>query len=263
MNLLSNLLRGAAFSALALVSMAQTPAPVVADDSGPSFTITPAYVSQYIFRGARIGGAAFTPTIEGSIGNLTVGAWGNIPLKNGLFNQSNIEFDYYGSYGVEVIKDTLTVTPGFTAYTYPHATRTEGTYRATFEPSLALAYTVADITFTPKVYYDLTLKGATYEFSTTYTVPLKALDTELDLTATAGTFEWTDVTSSGPRTKNWGNYYLVGVSAPFKVGKNSTLSLGYAYTKGTGNYLKVGNEPQQSTGVAGHGVVTVSYSLSF
>ena len=140
-----------------------------------------------------------------------------------------------------------------------------------FEPNLALNYTVAGVKFTPKIYYDLRLKGPTYELTVAYTVPLTEAKSELDFTATAGTFKWTSaapdqVNSLGQPAdvKNWGNYWLVGVSAPYQVTKDSKLSLSLAYTKGSDNFFKTGTDGKvANTAAVGRGVISISYAITF
>src|SRR6267142_1200844 len=71
----------------ALSAYAQTPpapaAPVVAPAApSSSWVFTPAFASQYMFRGARLGGPSFEPTLEYDSGALAVGVWGNVPLKD-------------------------------------------------------------------------------------------------------------------------------------------------------------------------------------
>ena len=67
-----------------------------------------------------------------------------------------------------------------------------------------------------------------------------------------------------PSVKNWGNYWLVGVSAPFTVTKDSKIVLGFAYTEGSGNYFKQGSAPKvQNTAAVGRGVLTVSYAITY
>jgi len=220
-----------------------------------------------MFRGARLGGPSFEPSLEYDNGNLAIGVWSNFPLKDKVVGQSDPEFDFYGSYTIEAIKDTLSWVPGYTIYTYPNADKSNGFYKATFEPNVALNYSVANTTwkFTPKIYYDFVLKGPTYELGAAYTIPLKDANTELDFTGTVGTFKWTDaVADSTPKGKNWGNYYLIGVAAPFTVSANSKLTVGFAYTKGSDNYVKIGTDHKQlNTAAVGRGVVTISYAITF
>jgi hypothetical protein len=109
------------------------------------------------------------------------------------------------------------------------------------------------------------LKGPTYEFNIAAALPLKALGTELDWNATAGTFIVRDAANgANPAVKNWGNYYLLGVSAPFAISYASKLILGVAYTKGSGNFLKAGSTPKvENTAAVGRGIVTINYSYTF
>ncbi len=253
----------------ALSASAQTPAaPAPAADAAPSssWTFTPSFASQYMFRGARLGGPSFEPSIEFDSGSLALGVWSNFPIADKVDGQSDPEFDIYGSYSIEVVKDTLSWVPGFTIYTYPNAKKANGFYTATFEPNLAINYSVAGWKFTPKIYYDVVLKGPTLELTAAYTVPLKDLDTELDFTGTAGTFKWTSAAAdTSPDVKNWGNYYLIGVSAPFQIVKDTQkLVVGVAYTKGSDNFIKQGSFAKVANSAAvGRGVVTISYAITF
>ena len=225
-----------------------------------------------MFRGSRLGGPSFQPAIEFDSGNVALGVWNNTPISNKVDGQSDPEFDFYGSYTIEVVKDTLSWVPGFTIYTYPNAKESNGFYKATYEPNLALNYSVAGWKFTPKIYYDLRLKGPTYEFSAAYTVPLKDANTELDFIGTAGTFKWTtaapdQVNSLGQSAdlKNYGNYWLIGVSAPFQIVKDTQkLTIGWAYTKGDENFIKIGTDAKfRNPGAVARGVLTVSYAITF
>ena len=229
-----------------------------------SVVVTPSVVSQYMFRGNRLGGPSFEPSVEVDSGNLAIGVWANKPISDKVPGQSDPEIDPYGSYKF-VINDSLNVAPGFTWYNYPNANTGNGFYKATFEPNFALNYTVSGVTFTPKLYYDVILKGPTYELTAAYAVPLKDIGSELDFTATGGTYIIKDaVKDASPDVKNWGNYYLVGVSAPITITKASKLIIGFAYTKGTDNYFKQGSFPKYSnTGAVGRGVVTLSYAYTF
>jgi uncharacterized protein (TIGR02001 family) len=255
-----------AFALGALSLSAQTAAPVPAPVAAPSvaITVTPAFVSQYMFRGQRLGGPSFEPAVEAAYGNLTAGVWANFPIKDKVVGQSDPELDFYGSY-TSVVSDALSIVPGFTFYAYPKAKTKDGFYKGTFEPSLAVNYTLSGVKFTPKIYYDFVLDGPTLELTTTYAVPLKDLGTELDFTGTYGSYLAKDfVKDSTPRTKAWGNYWLIGVAMPFQLTKESKLTVGFAYTKGDSAFVKTGSAPKSSnTSAVGRGVVTVSYSYAF
>ena len=154
---------------------AAAPAPAAAPASAVSVVVTPAFVSQYMFRGVRLGGPSFEPAVEVDSGNLALGVWSNFPIKDKVPGQSDPEIDPYGSYKV-TINDSLSVAPGFTWYNYPNADTSNGFFKSTFEPNIALNCTAGGVTFTPKLYYDLVLKGPTYELTVTYTTPLKEID---------------------------------------------------------------------------------------
>jgi uncharacterized protein (TIGR02001 family) len=270
---MNRLLRSKSTGIAVLLSLAcslhaQTTAPATPTTAAPassiSVVVTPALVSQYMFRGVRLGGFSFQPAVEVDSGSLAIGVWGNSPLKDKVDGQSDPEIDPYGSYTM-AINDSLSVVPGFTWYNYPNADTSNGFYKSTFEPNIALNYVVGAAKFTPKFYYDMVLKGPTYELTVAYTVPLKEIGSELDWTAVGGTYIIRDAAKGAdPSVKNWGNYYLVGVSMPFAIGKSGKLSIGYAYTKGSGNYFKQGMDPKvENTAAVGRGVLTLSYAITF
>jgi uncharacterized protein (TIGR02001 family) len=262
---MNNKLLTAMAGILACAAMhAQAPAAAPAAAPSVSFTATASVVSQYMFRGQRLNGAGFQPSIEMAAGDFTAGVWGNFVLDSQVPDSSDPEIDVYGSYTLTLGKD-LTLVPGFTAYFYPKAPTSAGYYRSTFEPSLALNYTFEGVKVSPKIYYDTVLDGATYELSAAYAVPLKDVGSELDFTATAGTYKLKDTANeTTPAVKSWGDYWLLGVSMPFQLSKTSKLSLGYAYTEGRNAFTKQGTLGRAPNSLAvGRGVVTVGYALSF
>jgi uncharacterized protein (TIGR02001 family) len=262
----------------ALTMQAQTPAPATATPAAPAAaatppappapayttTFTPAVVSTYMFRGQRLGGGAFEPSVEVDAGNLAIGVWANIPLANKVPGVSDPEIDPYASYTFN-INDSLSVQPGFTLYTYVNAKENNGFYEYTFEPNIAVNYTVAGIKFTPKIYYDVVLKGPTYELTLGYALPLKDQGTELDFTAQVGTYLQTDTAKNvSPEVKAWGDYDLVGVSAPFTINAASKVIVGFAYTQGSGAFTKQsGAAKAPNTLATGRCVVSLSYAYTF
>jgi hypothetical protein len=231
-----------------------------------SVTLTPSFVSQYMLRGTRRGGPSFEPNIEYASGPLALGVWTNFPLSEKVAGQSDPEIDPYGSFTFELSKE-FTVQPGFIWYTYPKAEKAKGFYPQTFEPSIALNWMPADgWKLTPKAYYDVLLSQVLVEFNAGYALPVKSAGTELDFLGTYGAFEATDARASiSPATKNWGNYWLVGVSAPFQIlNDTQKLILGFAYTKGSANFLKQDGTPKSKNSAAvGRGVFTLSYAITF
>ena len=232
---------------------------------GTSVVASSTVVSQYMFRGARLGGPSFQPSVEVDSGNFAFGVWASTPIADKVPGQSDPEIDPYVTYTYKV-NDSFNIAPGFTWYYYPGADMNKGFFKSTYEPNIALNYTLKPgVRLTPKIYYDVVLKAVTYELTATYATPLKDLGTELDWTATGGTFMTKDYyREADPREKNWGDYYLVGVSAPFTINKHSKLTVGFAYTKGTANFIKLGSSPKiANSAAAGRAVISLGYSYTF
>lgn len=226
-------------------------APAIPDAPSWSYSIIPSFVSQYMFRGALVDGASFQPSVEADYGDYAVGVWVSTPLSGKVPGSSNPEVDLYASWK-HTLTDSLSLSPGFTLYTYPSAPTDQGFYRATFEPSVALVYTVGALTLTPKVYYDVVLQGFTYEGTAAYAYPMPAFGTELDLAATVGTFLLDHSINASPSQKASGNYWSVGAGIPFTITKASKLTIGWAYAEGW-----------SSAGTVGRGVLSASYAYSF
>jgi uncharacterized protein (TIGR02001 family) len=233
--------------------------------NAPTVTANVAVVSQYMFRGQRLGGVSFQPSVElGNMfdGKMALGVWLNKPIANRVPGVSDPEIDFYGSW-TATMAENLSIVPGFTYYYYPRLVNT--VHKATFEPSLALNYTMSGVKLTPKVYYDFMLDGATWEISGAHSVALANLGVTLDLNATFGTFKLTDVVKdANPSVKNWGSYWSAGFSLPFQINPNSKLTLAWNYHQGWQNKIKQGAFPQVTNSLqAVRGVVSVNYSLSF
>lgn len=246
-------------------------APAAAAPAAPappswSTTVAPTYVSEYMFRGVKLGGNSFEPSVTSTYGNWTLEVWANDPISNSdkVPGQSDPEIDPQGSYTF-TINDSTNIQPGFTWYTYVRAPTNQGFYRMTFEPNVALNYTAEGVTVTPKIYYDMVLKGPTYELDFAYTTPLKAMGSEIDWVGTVGAYDWTDsVNSASPKIKTAGEYWLLGFTMPFTLNKSAKLILGYSYTGGGSAYTKQGNGPEiTNTAAVNRGVVTVSLAWTF
>jgi uncharacterized protein (TIGR02001 family) len=244
------------------VTFGQAAAPAAAPTT---FTATVSAVSQYMFRGLRLSDGGLQPAIEMSSGNLTLGAWSNFPFDgNKVPDSSDPEIDLYGSYNF-ALQENMTLSPGFTSYHFPEAPTSAGFYKNTFEPNIALSFTMDGVKITPKIYYDVVLKGATYEVSAFYAVPMKEIGSELDFTGTYGGYKWTDFANdASPSVKAWGQYWALGISAPFQMSLKSKLTLGFTYTEGRNAFTKAGTQGRAVNPLAiGRGVVNVSYSYAF
>lgn len=239
--------------------------PVAFADAEGSWTITTSVTSRYLFRGVEIGPECLQPSLDYVRGPLAVGLWSSIALADHVSGDGDPEIDLYASYAFANASGTLSLVPGFTAYTYPDAKHANGFHRATFEPSLALNYTWRGIRFTPRFHYDLTLEGATGELTAAFAVPLTTLGTELRFNATAGTYRWNDVTpDAAPAVKNWGDYWFASVTVPFQVSARSQVALSVLYSEGHDNFHKQGPLPKTPNHRAGgRGAVTLSYAYTF
>jgi hypothetical protein len=108
------------------------------------------------------------------------------------------------------------------------------------------------------------LKGATYEITAAIAVPLTSLGTELDFSASAGTYKWDDVAAdTSPAIKNWGDYWTIGVAVPVQLTMRSKLTLGYMYSEGRNNFYKQGTDPREVNDDArGQSAVTLTYAIT-
>lgn len=252
--------------ALAVFLWLATPQSRAASFNGEpgTWTVNPAFTSRYLFRGVELAGACFQPWVDYTIGPMSVGIWSSVALEDQVGGDADPEIDLYGSYTFSSESGALSIQPGFNLYTYPDADRSNGVYKSTFEPSLAAIFNVAGIQLTPKVYYDVMLKGATYEITAAVALPLAALGTELDFSATAGTYKWRDVTAdASPAVKNWGDYWSVGVAVPVQISLRSKLTVALTYSEGRNNFFKEGTLPRESNEAArGKTALTVIYALT-
>jgi uncharacterized protein (TIGR02001 family) len=277
--LLGGLTAGAFTSVAQTATTATTPAtttpaaapaaPAAAAPAAPaapslSIVLTPTYVSSYMFRGQRLGGQAFQPSIEADYGNWALGLWTSFPIADKVDGQSDPETDPYGSYTF-TINDNLSIVPAFTWYGYMRAPTDEGFFRDTFEPSVTLNYTVDGVKISPEIFYDVVLDTETTQISFAYTVPLKQVNSELDFLAQAGDYYGTNVIKgANPKYKAWGDYWLVGVTAPYSFNDKAKLSVGWAYTEGDNAYYKQPGTAKFTNGSAvGRGVLTVSFAYTF
>ena len=236
----------------------------IADSEG-TLTVTPSFVSAYMFRGVRYGGFSFQPAIEYSKGPLDLGLAFNFPISDKIPGTCDPEIDFTASYTWTVVPDVFTITPGASLYTYPRAKKDDGFYKATFEPSVSFGYSIDDLKFSLNLYYDTVMEGPTYEFGIEYSIPLRQLDTEIELSALIGRYDWDDSVAGWPiKINNKGDYFQAGVSIPYEFSKKSKLIAGWYYTKGTNNYFRFGNDPKESNPDAiGRGVFSLSFSHSF
>ncbi|MGH7997011.1 MAG: hypothetical protein ACREFX_11725 [Opitutaceae bacterium] len=266
-----------------------------------SVVATPVWVSQDLFRGQRLSGPAFQPSVEADYAGVALGVWTNFPIGGKVRDpaalpsaKSDPEIDVYGSNAIS-LSPSLSLQPGFTVYTYPdadplgaarpvfgqpNATVTgPGNFRATFEPSLALNWTLSPVRISPKVYYDTVLRSFTGEVDAVAALPLRSVGSELDLGATLGAYDMRsalDVRGAGTQepsgafepfgdVRRSGGYGLVQVSLPYQLGAHTRASATYAYTAGFDTRQTVAGRSGSGPNplAASRGFVTVSLAYTF
>jgi hypothetical protein len=217
-----------------------------------SCVLSSTFVSQDLFRGTFLGGASIEPCLDLSNGAYDLGVWSNSTVRNRVEGPSSTEVEIYGSYTEEVVRDRVSVAPGFTLYAPPWGPGFDGKYRASIEPSLALNYSAGGAQFSPKAYYDLVLKALTLEIDAGYTVPLRSAHTELDFTATLGA-------SSGLGA-------VVQLLAPWSFDavlcREGRHAAGLCYTGSTHeNTVSLGAGRASDRTESGRGLFTLSYAI--
>lgn len=245
--------------------LAPSPAVTAAELREGIWTVSPTVASHYVFRGVKLAGASFQPWVEYNAGPLSAGIWSSASLHGRSFRDADPEVDLYGSYAFSAASGAFSIVPGFYWYTYPAVKDEDHRHAMTFEPSLGVVFTWAGVQFTPKIYYDTVLKGATGEINAAIAVPLKSWGTELDFSASAGTYKWSNVARhESPRVKNWGDYWSVGVAVPVQITMHSKLTAAVTYSEGSNNFFKSGTAPREANADAhGQTFATLSYSFTF
>lgn len=210
-------------------SPAATPAEPVLDVS-----VTPSYVSTYMYRGMRLSGQAVQGDIDAAYGGWDAGIWSSGPIdnENKVHGWSNPEIDPYLTY-TYTINGSLNLQPGVTWYTYVEAPTADGFFKDRVEPDLALNYSVWGWKFTPEVFYDLVWKGPTGQLTAAYSIPLKDIGTSLDFSATVGGYSYHNFQNDAyPKIRESGNWWQAGVSLPYAITRQSTLTVGWQYVRG-------------------------------
>ena len=228
------------------------------------WALTPAFASQHVFRGIRLGGASAQPGLEFSAEPLAVGIWANLPFKRGSASVSGRELDLYARYAWS-LGPAMTASIGFTWYHYSGSDRGTGFARSAFEPHLGIDLFFAGIRLTPRVYYDFDRRGATAEFSAAYALPLLRLGTELDFAGTIGSYRRKyDAAGMASAVTERGDYWQFGIAIPYSLGGRSTVRLGWDYIHGFDSRLHQSGSPPISNPAAGRrGVITAALMFGF
>ena len=251
------------------------------------FTVTPALVSDYYWRGQNqhlnIGSPAFQPTIGYEKGPWSFDLGISVPL-NDKFPSDNgekskklkmsdtiyPEIDLSASYEFSFANDCFKIKPGILAYTYMTADDSGSTesdsddfFKAVFEPTVSFAFAAKDFSLSLNLYYDVIQKGPTYEVEAGYTIPITE-QIGVELSAMAGKFDLADsVPNSEQKEKFSGSYWQAGISVPIELTEKMAIVPGWYYAKGYGRTYQTGNDLKVSSPDEGRGVFSLSFSYTF
>ncbi|MEN9840484.1 MAG: hypothetical protein RL376_284 [Verrucomicrobiota bacterium] len=198
-------------TALVLAALVAGVSAQAQDAAGSSLSVTvdATYVSDYVFRGVQLADASLQPSIEAAYGDFYAGVWHSDSLKGGV----GTETDLYAGYGIK-LSDTFALDLGATRYVYESADAADST-----EAFVGLK---ADVLLSPTLYYyhDFDYEISSYIASVGYSLPVEAIKSSLDFSASYGYIQ---------RAGDDYSYGSVGVAVPYKLAENATLTVGADY----------------------------------
>lgn len=233
-----------ALLASSALAFAQEATPVQADAPTLSFTLKNTVASEYIFRGQEYGDLTYSPSLSAAWRDFYAGVVGTVS-DNLLLG--DYEIDGYVGAG-RALSERLSIDGGVVLYHYSGRNVLGKTGNDTVEPYAGLVATTGPVKVSLYYYYDLMIDDSTYEFAAAYSLPLEALRTSLNLTATAGYV-------TGDLTENYyivDDYVYYGLRAelPFVLRENATLTLGLSVTDVNEDAINRGAELTAATSLA-------------
>jgi hypothetical protein len=230
------------------------------------FTLTPRFVSAHTFRGTYLGDPSFQPLLEYSKGSLTLELFANFTLTNKIPAPDPVEheIDLTASYQWDIIPEVLAIESTVALYTFPRLINRDEFYKYTVEPNLSFIYSIGRVLFLLTYYYDIVIKGATYEAGIDFSFPIKDTRFEIEGEACTGKYDWSDTVPNAPlKVRSNGSYFNSGISVLYGFTENIKLSVGWCYEKGTKNYVQIGHvkEPDSSATSCGYYSVALAYSF--
>jgi uncharacterized protein (TIGR02001 family) len=229
-------------TALVLAAIAATASTQAQEATALSVTADITYVSDYVFRGAKLAGASIQPSFEAAYGDFYAGVWHSNAISDGSADFIGSETDLYAGYGFAVT-DIIKLDVGATRYIY--SARESLNQDDTTEAYIGASF---DVLLNPSVYYyyDFDLETYTVEGSIGHSIPVDAINASLDLSAKVGV-----VAAPGEdRT-----YYSVGAAIPYKLSETATLTVGVDYILNDSNDLIDGDED----GIVGKAGISIGF----
>ena len=195
----------------------------------PSYAVTTdfTYASAYVSRGQKQSNAAFQASAEVTCTNVYGGIWTNHPLRN-EGNEVDLTLGY-----VFPLQNDWTIDSGITASNNPEYVNGSGSSGfASYEGYVGLTGgNCLGLTPSLYAYYDFKYDDITVQGSIGYSVPLKQLGTSLDFSVTCGFTPNTGRYNTGVANNT---YWGAGLTVPFKLAPNATLTGGLQYTDSDG-----------------------------
>lgn len=190
-----------------------------AEGSALSVTVDVSYVSDYVFRGVKLGDASVQPSIEAAYGDFYAGVWHTSELSG---DTGGTETDLYAGYGFEV-SDVISLDAGVTQYTYNGGSGNDSTE--------VYVGATADVLLSPSLYayYDFDYENVTLEASIGYSIPVDAINASIDLSGKVG---YVDLDQAIGGEDNY-TYFVAGVAVPYALSETATLTVGVDYIYNT------------------------------
>jgi uncharacterized protein (TIGR02001 family) len=178
-----------------------------------AFTLDVSYVSDYVFRGVKVSDSALQPSLEATYADFYAGAWHSNEISDNVGGTQD-ETDLYVGLKHK-LDDTFSADVGVTRYLYNGGSQ--------IDSSEVYVGINANVLLSPSIYayYDFDNEVATYIGSFGYSLPIEAIKSSLDFSASVG---FVDI--------NGGQEYLYGVAGvaiPYKLSDTSTLTVGVDY----------------------------------
>lgn len=214
-----------------------------APQSSYSVSVDFTYASKYVFRGVQLAEGAFQPSVEVSAGDFTIGLWTAQPVTSNIDN----EIDLYAGYSI-ALNDAWSLDTGLTLYYYPELDTSTGLDRTTWEPYIGISGEVGGFSPGVYLYYDATLKSFTYQGQLGYSIALEPAGASLDFSFALGRVD--------PDAGSGYTYYSAGVSVPFTLSENATLTIGVNFD---GNSITGGDGFGKKSHVYGLIGVTIGF----
>lgn len=230
-------------TAIALAALAGVSFASAQEEAAPSYSLTldNTIASEYIFRGVEKADVTFHPSLEVTYGNFYGIVWAALP-EDSVAGVINDEIDFVAGYTF-AIDDTWTLDVGATYYYYSGAAST-----STFEPYVGISGDVGGFSLNFYGYYDTYIDDLTLQAGVGYSLPLEAIGTSLDFSATLGYVDGDGFENAFVVDDYF--YYGVGVALPYALSETATVTAAVNYTDVSEDLINDGAEITFTVGLS-------------